>query len=114
MARNRTSLSSEMLPGTLDVLVLKVLSHEPAHGYGIARTLERTSGEALRVGESALYPALQRLLVNGWAKAEWGESELGRRARIYRLTPAGRKRLAQEAAEFERLSAVINGILREA
>lgn len=111
--RNRESLSSEMLPGTLDVLVLKVVSREPAHGYAIARYLERVSGDVLRVGESALYPALQRLLVNGWVKAEWGQSELGRRARIYRVTPAGRKRLAQEAGEFERLSGVINAILRE-
>ncbi len=112
--RKRTSISSEMLPGTLDVLILKVVAREPAHGYAIARHLERASDDALRVGESALYPALQRLLVNGWVKAEWGESELGRRARIYRITPAGRKRLAQEAAEFERLSGVINAILREA
>jgi transcriptional regulator len=112
--RNRTSLSSEMLPGTLDVLVLKVIAREPAHGYAIARHLERASGDALRVGESALYPALQRLLVNGWVKAEWGESDLGRRARIYRITASGRKRLAQETAEFERLSAVINAILQGA
>ncbi len=112
--RNRTSLGSEILPGTLDVLILKVVADAPAHGYAIARHLERVSGDVLRVGESALYPALQRLLVNGWVKAEWGASELGRRARIYRITPSGRKRLAQEAAEFERLSGVINAILQGA
>ncbi len=112
--RNRTSLSSEILPGTLDVLILKVLTREQAHGYAIARRIERISGDALRVGESALYPALQRLLVNGWVRAEWGESELGRRARRYRITAAGRKRLTQEAGAFARLTGVINAILQEA
>jgi PadR family transcriptional regulator, regulatory protein PadR len=109
--RNRTSLSSELLPGTLDVLILKTLARGPAHGYAIARHLERVSSAALRVGESSLYPALQRLLVNDWVKAEWGESELGRRARVYRITPAGRKRLAQEASEFVRLASTIAAIL---
>ena len=111
--RNRTSLSSEILPGTLEVLILKALTRDPAHGYAIARHIERVSDDMFRVGESALYPALQRLLVNGWVKAEWGESELKRRARIYRITPAGRKRLTQEAGEFARVSGTINAILRE-
>jgi transcriptional regulator len=111
--RNRTSLSSELLPGTLDVLILKVLSAGPAHGYAIARHLERVSADALQVGESSLYPALQRLLVNDWARAEWGESELKRRARIYRITPAGRKRLAKETGEFVRLTGIITSILQE-
>lgn len=111
--RKRTSLGSELLPGTLDVLILKTLTREPAHGYAIARQIERLSDDLIRVGESALYPALQRLLVNRWVTAEWGESELKRRARIYRITAAGRKRLAQEAGEFEKLSTVINTILRE-
>ena len=109
--RNRTSLSSELLPGTLDILILKTLTRGPAHGYAIARHLERVSSDALRVGESSLYPALQRLLVNDWVKAEWGESELGRRARVYRITLAGRKRLAQEAEEFVRLTSTITAIL---
>src|SRR6185312_12465815 len=82
--RNRTSLSSELLPGTLEMLILKTLSRGPAHGYAIARHLERVSGDVLRVGESSLYPALQRLLLNDWVQAAWGESELKRRARIYR------------------------------
>ena len=112
--RNRTSLSSELLPGTLDILILKTLTRGPAHGYAIARHLERVSNEALRVGESTLYPALQRLLVNDWVKAEWGESELGRRARVYRITPAGRKRLAKESEEFTRLTGTIAAILGEA
>jgi len=112
--RNRTSVSSELLPGTLDILILKTLTRGPAHGYGIARHLERVSGDALRVGESSLYPALQRLLVNDWATTEWGESELGRRARVYRITAAGRKRLAKETTEFTRLAGTIVTILQGA
>jgi PadR family transcriptional regulator len=110
--RNRTSLSSEILPGTLEVLILKVLTRGPAHGYAIARHLERVSADVLQVGESSLYPALQRLLVNDWVRAEWGESELKRRARIYKITPAGRKRLAQEAGEFARMAGAITAILQ--
>src|SRR5260370_4257213 len=101
--RDRTSLSSELLPGTLEMLILKALTRGPAHGYAIARHLERVSSDVLRVGESSLYPALQRLLVNGWVRAEWGESELKRRARVYRLTPAGRKRPAQEDDALSRV-----------
>lgn len=112
--RNRTSLGSELLPGTLEVLILKALTRGPAHGYAIARHLERVSNELLKVGESSLYPALQRLLVNAWVHAEWGQSELGRRARVYRITPAGRKRLEQESGEFLRLTKTITAILREA
>ncbi|HYT69114.1 MAG TPA: PadR family transcriptional regulator [Vicinamibacterales bacterium] len=112
--RNRTSLGSELLPGTLDILILKTLTRGPAHGYAVARHLERVSQDALRVGESTLYPALQRLLVNDWVKTEWGESELGRRARMYRITAAGRKRLAKETAEFTRLTSTIMAILEGA
>jgi len=102
---------TELLPGTLDMLILKTLAGGPAHGYAIARHLEKVSGDVLRVGESSLYPALQRLLLNGWARAEWGESELKRRARIYRLTAAGRKRLAEEAASFERMTGAIAAVM---
>jgi len=105
------SPSSELLPGTLDMLILKTLTHGAAHGYAIARHLERVSGDVLRVGESSLYPALQRLLVNDWARAEWGESELKRRARIYRITPAGRKHLAREAQGFERMTGAIAAVM---
>src|SRR6266540_3976294 len=105
--RHRTSLSSELLPGTLEMLILKTLTRGPAHGYGIARHLERVTGDVLKVGESSLYPALQRLLVNGWVQANWGESELKRRARVYCITPAGRKRLAQEAKGFARMTGAI-------
>jgi len=110
--RNRTSLGSEMLPGTLEVLILKVLARGPAHGYAIARHIEHVSADVLRVGESSLYPALQRLLVNDWVKAEWSRSELKRRARVYRITPAGRKRLAQETGEFARVTAAITAVLQ--
>ena len=110
--RNKTSIASELLPGTLEMLILKTLTRGPAHGYGIARHLEQTSADVLQVGESSLYPALQRLLVNGWVHAEWGETDTGRRARFYRITPSGRKRLAAEAAGFERIVGAIAAIMQ--
>jgi transcriptional regulator len=110
--RNKVSISSELLPGTLEMLVLKTLTRGPAHGYAVARHLEQTSAAVLTVGESSLYPALQRLLVNGWVSAEWGETDLKRRARFYRITPAGRKRLAAEAAGFERVVGAITAIMQ--
>jgi len=111
--RNRTSISSELLPGTLEMLILKTLTRGEAHGYGIARHLEQTSSDVLQVGESSLYPALQRLLVNEWVSAEWGETDSGRRARFYRITPSGRKRLATEAAGFKRVVGAITAIMQE-
>ena len=110
--RTKTSIASELLPGTLEMLILKTLTRGPAHGYGIARHLEQTSSDVLQVGESSLYPALQRLLVNGWASAEWGETDTGRRARFYRITPSGRKRLAAEAAGFEKVIGAIAAIMQ--
>ena len=109
--RHKESISSELLPGTLEMLILKTLTRAPAHGYGIARQLEQRSTDVLQVGESSLYPALQRLLVNGWATAEWGETDRGRRARFYRITPRGRKRLAAEAAAFERVIGAIAAVM---
>jgi PadR family transcriptional regulator len=106
-----TDQSPDLLPGTLDLLILRSLRAGAMHGYGIAQHLKTSSDDVLQVGESSLYPALQRLLVNDWVKAEWGESDLGRRARVYRITLAGRKRLAQEAAEFVRLTSTITAIL---
>ena len=100
-----------LLHGTLDLLLLKTLSKGPLHGYGIAQFLLETSGNFLDVGEGSLYPALQRLLVNGWAEAEWKQSETGRRARFYKLTPAGRKRLKEEEMEFEQMVGAIRLIL---
>ena len=109
--RNKASISSELLPGTLEMLILKTLTRGPVHGYGIARQLEQRSADVLQVGESSLYPALQRLLVNGWATAEWGETERGHRARFYRITSAGRKRLAAEAAGFDRIIGAIAAVM---
>ena len=83
-----------------------------AHGYGIAQHIKDASGEVLQVGESSLYPALQRLLLNGWVKAEWGASENNRRARYYTLTPAGRKQLTAEREEFERVFVAIQKVLQ--
>ena len=107
---------SEMMPGTLELLILKTLERhqEPLHGYGIARHIRRVSDDVLQVEEGSLYPALQRLAVKGWVKAEWGVSDNNRRARLYRLTPAGRKQLAEEVADFERLLGAILRVVRPA
>ena len=102
---------SELLPGTLDMLVLRTLVAGPMHGYGIAQRLKQVSGDVLQVGESSLYPGLQRLLLNGWVKAEWGASENNRRARYYTLTAAGRKQLALEREEFARVVDAIQRVL---
>ena len=102
----------DLLPGTLEMLILRCLSAGPMHGYGIAQHLRAQSDEVLQVGESSLYPALQRLLLNGWVKAEWGTSENNRRARYYTLTAAGKKRLAVEVEEFDRMIVAIHKVLR--
>ncbi|HUE22511.1 MAG TPA: PadR family transcriptional regulator [Bryobacteraceae bacterium] len=104
----------EILPGTLDLLILRTLAAGQMHGYGIAQRLRQVSDEVLQVGESSLYPALQRLLLNGWVKAAWGASENNRRARYYTLTAAGRKQLAAERAEFARVVGAIEKILNMA
>jgi transcriptional regulator len=101
----------ELLPGTLDLLILKTLVRGKMHGYGIAQALKVASEDVLEVGESSLYPALQRLLLNGWVEAEWGVSENNRRARYYTLTRAGRKQLAAERADFDRMIAAIHRVL---
>lgn len=106
-----TNSLSDLLPGTLELLILKSLVSAPKHGYAIVEHLRLTSKDMLHIGESALYPALQRILLNGWAKAEWGVSEANRRARYYKLTPAGRKQLAGEQAEFERMVRAIQHVL---
>jgi PadR family transcriptional regulator len=103
--------SLELLPGTLDLLILKTLTAAPQHGYGIAQRLRAWSDDVLQVGESSLYPALQRLLLQGWVKAEWGASDNNRRARFYTLTAAGRKQLAVERDEFDRLVMAIHKVL---
>ena len=104
----------ELLPGTLDTLILKAVARGPLHGYAIMKVIKDRSGEVLQVGESSLYPALQRLLLNGWVQAEWGASENNRRARFYTLTAAGRKRLASETDGLERMMAAIQSVLRTA
>jgi PadR family transcriptional regulator PadR len=106
--------SSELLPGTLDLLILRALVPGPMHGYGIASRLKQVSDDVLQVGESSLYPALQRLLLNGWVKAEWGASENNRRARFYSLTAAGRRQLAAEREEFARVVGAIEKFLNMA
>jgi PadR family transcriptional regulator, regulatory protein PadR len=106
--------SLNLLPGTLDLLILKILSRGALHGYGIAEHLKAQSDEVLQVGESSLYPALQRLLLNGWVNAEWGASENNRRARYYTLTAAGKKQLRAERDEFDRMIAAIQKVLHTA
>ncbi|SRR6266545_8001994 len=106
--------SLELLPGTLELLILKTLAGDAQHGYGIAQRLKMLSDEVLQVGESSLYPALQRLLLKGWVKAEWGASENNRRARYYTLTAVGRKQLAVERDEFDRLILAIHKVLNTA
>lgn len=101
----------EILPGTLDMLILRSLIRAPRHGYGIAQFLKEVSEDVLQVGESSLYPALQRLLLNGWVKAEWGASENNRRARYYTLTAAGRKQLESEARDFTRMIGAIQKVM---
>ena len=102
---------SELLPGTLDLLILKTLARGRLHGYGIAQHLKLASEDVLQVGESSLYPALQRLLLNGWVKAEWGASDNNRRARYYTLTAAGRKQLDSERHEFDKMVVAIRRVL---
>ena len=104
----------DLLPGTLDLLILKTVTLGPMHGYAIAEHLRSVSEDVLQVGESSLYPALQRLLLNGWVKAEWGASENNRRARYYTLTAAGRKQLRVERQEFDRLIGAIRKVLQTA
>jgi PadR family transcriptional regulator PadR len=106
--------SKELLHGTLDLLVLKTLSWGPRHGYAVARWLEETAGEALQIEEGSLYPALYRMEKRGWLDAEWGVSELGRKAKIYRLTPAGRAQLRVEAAQWSSFAAAVAKVLQPA
>jgi|SRR5215469_10984297 len=110
----RKDPTPDLLPGTLDLLILRSLVGGPMHGYGIAARLRQVSDDVLQVGESSLYPALQRLLLNGWVKADWGASENNRRARFYSLTGAGHRQLAREREEFERIAGAIFKVLEMA
>jgi transcriptional regulator len=104
----------DLLPGTLDMLILKTLARVPLHGYGIALSIKRSSDDVLTVEEGSLYPALQRLLLQGWVKAEWKKTETNRRARYYTLTPLGRKQLGIELSQFEQMIAAIGRVLEDA
>jgi transcriptional regulator len=107
-----TNAPSDLLPGTLELLILKALQGGSKHGYGIVEHLRLASNDVLQVGESALYPALQRLLLQGRVKGTWGTSENNRRARYYTLTAAGRRQLAAERAGFERMAGAVQAVLR--
>jgi PadR family transcriptional regulator len=102
---------SGMLHGTLDALILKTLSWGSRHGYGIARWIEETTDEAVTVEEGSLYPALYRMERRGWIEAEWGTSELGRKAKFYRITAKGRRQLASETQEWAKFAAAVSKIL---
>ncbi len=102
---------TDLVQGTLDLLILKTLALEPMHGWGIAQRIRQVSREVLQVNQGALYPALHRLEQNGWIKAKWGESDNNRRAKFYSLTTAGRKYLEREEARWQRLSAAIGLVL---
>ena len=104
----------DLLPGTLDMLILQTLKRAPLHGYGIAQSIKRISDEVLTVEEGSLYPALQRLLLQGWVKAEWRRTETNRRARYYTLTAAGRSQLGLEVSEFRQMMAAIGRVLEDA
>jgi len=103
---------ADLLPGTLEVLVLKALSLEPMHGWGIGQRLDQLSRDVFKVQQGSLYPALQRMLRKGWIRSEWRVTENRRRARYYLLTPSGRRRLETETASWNRTAAAVNGILR--
>jgi transcriptional regulator len=105
---------SDLIQGTLDLLILKTVALEPRHGWAIAKRIQQVSGDVLQVNQGALYPALHRLEQQGWLKAQDGVTETGRDARFYTLTPAGRKQLARELENWDRLSTAIGLIVREA
>jgi len=105
---------SEFLPGTLDMLILKTLTLGRLHGYGIAQHIQRVSEDVLQVEEGSLYPALQRMQLQGWIRSEWAQTENNRRARFYRLTPAGRKQLGEEVSSFDRVLEAITRVMQTA
>ena len=107
-----SSPSTDLLQGTLDLLVLKVLTWGPRHGYAIARLIEERTGEALRVEEGSLYPALYRMEKKGWIESEWGVSELNRKAKFYSVTSQGRRQLQNELAQWSRFSSAVARLLR--
>jgi len=105
---------NDMPPGALVLLILRVLRSGPLHGYGIAQRIHVLSSDVLRVEEGSLYPALQRILIKGWATSEWGVSDTNRQVRVYRLTPAGRKQLDAKRSDYDRMNDAIQAVLRSA
>ena len=103
---------AELIPGTLDMLILKAVSRGPLHGYAIAQYIQRASDEVLRVEEGALYPALHRLEVRGWLRASWGTSENNRRARYYRLSALGKRELESEAEYWARVASAVSRVMQ--
>ncbi len=106
------SKSADLVQGTLNLLILKVVALEPMHGWAIAQRIRQMSGDILQVGQGALYPALHKLEQNGWLRAEWAASENNRRAKYYSLTKAGRKALEREAAQWERLAGAVSLVVK--
>ena len=106
------SKPSDLVQGTLDLLLLKILALKPMHGWAVSQRLNQVSGDVLRVSDGSLYPALHKLEQEGWIAAEWKTSELGRRAKFYSLTRLGRRHLQQESANWERLSGAITSVMR--
>jgi len=106
------SKPSDLVQGTLDILLLKMLALEPLHGWAISQRLKQVSGNVLQVSDGSLYPALHKLEQEGWIQAEWKTSELGRRAKFYSLTRLGRGQLSKQAADWERLSGAISHVMR--
>jgi transcriptional regulator len=102
----------DLVQGTLDLLLLKILALEPLHGWAVGQRLRQVSGNVLQVSDGSLYPALHKLENEGWIKAEWGPTENNRRAKFYSLTRPGRRHLEREAANWDRLSAAISGVVR--
>ena len=113
-ARERYQNRTEILQGTLDMLILQTLQWGPRHGYALSKAIRSNSGEILKVDTGSLYPALHRLERKGWIAAEWKDSELGPRLRVYRLTKTGRRQLVSERSRWERVSAAIAGIMNPA
>ncbi|MFM8535902.1 MAG: PadR family transcriptional regulator [Acidimicrobiia bacterium] len=110
MSPNLSKTPNALLHGALDALILKTLTRGPRHGYAVARSIEETTGDAFLIEDGSLYPALYRLERKGFVEAEWGTSELGRRAKLYRLTDAGRQQLADEMATWEKFSAGVSKV----
>ncbi len=105
---------TDLVQGTLDLLILKTLSLQPQHGWAIAKRIEQVSREVLQVQQGSLYPALHRLEQQGWVQAEWTESDTGRQAKVYSLTRAGRRQMEKELASWDRLSAAVNLVVQTA